>query len=156
MKHPAHSLRSSAAFTLIELLTVIAIIGILAAIIIPTVGKVRSNARNAQCIANLREWGRSVMLYANDNKGTYTISNFGSAGGSGPYKHYLAGGSDTQYARVRACPSSSDAVTGNSLTYTMVRPNINGSIAPASMIGRLPLSRAQNPSQFMLRSESVV
>jgi general secretion pathway protein G len=58
----------SAAFTLIELLTVIAIIGILAAIIIPTVSRVRQSARRAQCTANLKSIMMAAHLYANDNK----------------------------------------------------------------------------------------
>jgi prepilin-type N-terminal cleavage/methylation domain-containing protein/prepilin-type processing-associated H-X9-DG protein len=62
-------------FTLIELLTVIAIIGILAAIIIPTVSKVRSTARRAQCVARLRQWGTAVRLFANDNKGMVALYN---------------------------------------------------------------------------------
>lgn len=56
------------AFTLIELLTVIAIIGILAAIIIPTVGKVRNSARAAQCVSNLRQINNAIHLYAQDNR----------------------------------------------------------------------------------------
>ncbi|MCU0793273.1 MAG: prepilin-type N-terminal cleavage/methylation domain-containing protein [Opitutaceae bacterium] len=56
------------AFTLIELLTVIAIIGILAAILIPTVGAVRKRALKSQCASNLRQLGTAVNLYINDNK----------------------------------------------------------------------------------------
>ncbi|MBW7896365.1 MAG: prepilin-type N-terminal cleavage/methylation domain-containing protein [Opitutaceae bacterium] len=59
--------RSPAAFTLIELLTVIAIIGILAAIIIPTVGSVREKAQRAVDASNLREIAKAAMLYAGDN-----------------------------------------------------------------------------------------
>src|SRR5882724_10181217 len=55
------------AFTLIELLTVIAIIGILAAIIIPTVGKVRETAQRAVDASNLREIAKAAMVYATDN-----------------------------------------------------------------------------------------
>lgn len=57
------------AFTLIELLTVIAIIGILAGIMIPTMGKVRRSANDAQCKTALRQWGMAIQLYIDDNKG---------------------------------------------------------------------------------------
>lgn len=60
-----HSRRS--AFTLIELLTVIAIIGILAAILIPVVGAVRESARAVQCVSNLRQLGLGIMAATGDN-----------------------------------------------------------------------------------------
>ncbi|AHF90282.1 N-terminal cleavage protein [Opitutaceae bacterium TAV5] len=66
---PAFSRFSSRAFTLIELLTVIAIIGILAAIIIPVTGRVRDSARTAQCVSNIRQITQGCLLYAEDNKG---------------------------------------------------------------------------------------
>jgi prepilin-type N-terminal cleavage/methylation domain len=56
------------AFTLIELLTVIAIIGILAGILIPVVGKVRLTARKSTATANLREVGSAILLYAGDRR----------------------------------------------------------------------------------------
>lgn len=67
MKTASHA-RKSRAFTLIELLTVIAIIGILAAILIPTVGAVRRTAIKAQCASNLHQFGTALNLYRNDNK----------------------------------------------------------------------------------------
>lgn len=59
------------AFTLIELLTVIAIIGVLAAIVIVTTGKVMQSARRSKCLNNLRQIGTGTMLYVADNKGKY-------------------------------------------------------------------------------------
>lgn len=66
------------AFTLIELLTVIAIIGILAAILVPTVGKVRDTAKDAKCKAQLREIGSACQIYAQENRQAlpfYTADN---------------------------------------------------------------------------------
>ena len=57
------------AFTLIELLTVIAVVGILAAILVPAIGKVRSNALTTECVSNLRQIGIGMQLYAQDNDG---------------------------------------------------------------------------------------
>lgn len=67
------------AFTLIELLTVIAIIGILAAILIPVVGRVRETARSANCMSNLKGIGSAFQLYAADNQGLYPALRFKNA-----------------------------------------------------------------------------
>lgn len=57
----------AAAFTLIELLTVIAIIGILAMIFIPSLGAVRERAQRAVDASNLREVHKAALLYAGEN-----------------------------------------------------------------------------------------
>ncbi len=56
-------------FSLIELLTVIAVIGILAAIIIPTVGGVRENARRSAAASNLRQIAIAYATYSNGTAG---------------------------------------------------------------------------------------
>ncbi|WDE97204.1 type II secretion system protein [Lentisphaera profundi] len=66
-------------FTLIELLVVIAIIGILASLLLPSLGKAREKAKIAVCLNNLKQTGFSVTMYVDDNEGYYPYA----AGNSG-------------------------------------------------------------------------
>ena len=56
------------AFTLIELLVVIAVIALLAAVLFPVFAEARAKGRQAACLSNLRQFGISHTLYANDNR----------------------------------------------------------------------------------------
>lgn len=58
---------SNRAFTLIELLTVIAIIACLVSLLLPSIAQVRQKADSLKCISNLQQIGASLLLYANDH-----------------------------------------------------------------------------------------
>jgi len=57
--------------TLLELLIVIAIIGILVALLFPAFSRVREGARRASCIGNLRQIGIAFDCYLLEHKDTY-------------------------------------------------------------------------------------
>lgn len=61
----------SAAFTLVELLAVIAIIAILAAILFPTLGSATEKGRQSRCASNLKTWGQGFSIYLGSSEGVF-------------------------------------------------------------------------------------
>ncbi len=58
-------------FTLVELLTVIAVVALLAALLLPAFAAARAKAREAACSSNLRQVGIAIHMYAQDYDGLY-------------------------------------------------------------------------------------
>ena len=58
-------------FTLIELLVVIAIIALLLSIILPSIKKAKAYARAVICKSNLRQWGYTWKIYADEHDGKF-------------------------------------------------------------------------------------
>jgi len=111
-------------FTLIELLVVIAIIAILAAMLLPSLGRAREMAMRAQCTGNIRQGVQAFILYSNNNSGW--INQYGYQGtqwyriGSMPKELGLTG-DDGGYEsgsylppkrrKITLCPSNVDTNT---------------------------------------------
>ena len=74
MRHTAK--RHRRAFTLIELLIVVAIIAVLAGMLFPVFARARENARRASCAANLKQIGLAILQYTQDYDETFPRRTF--------------------------------------------------------------------------------
>lgn len=78
--HPTAPHHRRRAFTLIELLTVIAIISILISILLPSLSGARQRARITKCQANLREIDNASLRYVGENDDIFPVNADCSAG----------------------------------------------------------------------------
>lgn len=97
-------------FTLPDLLVVLAAITVLVAVVVAVLDKNKAQARQTQCVSNLKEITRAVLAYARDNAGTLPLLNPSPPTGTWwwykePVKSYagLTGPSSPQ-DRIFACP----------------------------------------------------
>lgn len=104
-------MKRRAAFTLVELMVVIAVIAILAAILFPVFAQAREAARSNTCASNLRQLGIALQLYGRDHDGRYPPQNSGLPTLVLPYVNDLT---------IFRCPS--DTHSGSNRTLTAEPP----------------------------------
>lgn len=64
------------AFSLIELLVVVAILAVLASLLLPALSRSKETAASAKCLSNLRQMAIAAHFYVNDNSGSYPIAYY--------------------------------------------------------------------------------
>ena len=77
---PTNSGEEAKIFTLIELLIVVAVIAILAAMLLPALNSAREKARGISCLNNHNTIGKAVQMYVSDNQDYFF-----------PYSHWTGG-----------------------------------------------------------------
>src|SRR6266540_261024 len=80
MPKPSRRSHSRQGFNLIELLLVVAVIGILAGLLVPALCQARRQARRSQCISNQRQLLLAWHLYNGDNRDLAVANGHGTVG----------------------------------------------------------------------------
>ena len=105
---PLVSMEMRRGFTLIELLVVIAIISILAAMLLPVLGRAKETARRISCLNNLTQLSLAGQMYVHDSDGRYPLR---SSTDRWPDKFYDNYGKSL---KLLLCPSDSGTPTTES------------------------------------------
>lgn len=164
-------------FTLVELLAVIAIIGVLSALTFAGIARARESSRNAACLNNLRQIGTGLLLFAGDNRGMIPGRTYAAefkSDGTATYTHwyrrlgrgdYVSKSNAYGDSPVFYCPSYTpnaptdpevDDPTNVFYRYGMRNwvPNEAGwTLNDETRL--LPLNSIENPADFFLVSDSI-
>ncbi len=102
--------KSDGAFTLTELLVVIAMLALLAVTLLPALAGSRRDSKMVQCLANLRQIGIGCSIYANDFNGWYPITSIGAVNSYPTRVNYLNGIQYTRYVYGDNNPADGDVM----------------------------------------------
>jgi prepilin-type processing-associated H-X9-DG protein/prepilin-type N-terminal cleavage/methylation domain-containing protein len=131
----------SIAFTLVELLVVISIIGLLAGLAVPAISRGLGSAKGGACLSNLHQIGVATMAYAADN--SFKLPPGGTDG-------------ENNWARdVYNYCGGSDAAKGSKKTL-FICPGCSKSVKTDVVAGQIPLTYSAHKGLMPSGSNSVV
>jgi Tfp pilus assembly protein PilE len=100
------------AFTLVGLLIVLAVIGILAAMLLPALAKAKQRAQRIQCVNDLKQCGLADRIWAADNNDKFPMAVSNNLGGTlewvsdgNAYRHFQIMSNELSTTKILVCPA---------------------------------------------------
>ncbi len=121
MKTVLQKQRVLTGFTIVELLIVIVVIGILAAISVVAYNGITQSAQNAQTKQAAAQWVKAMQLYKTE-KGSWPTPRYVCLGGS--YKYGISGTDTSGIAQCRQDYPATAGITENSAFNTAMAPYV--------------------------------
>lgn len=114
------------AYTLVEILVVVAIIVVLIGFLLPTISKVRIIAERANCASRLHSWGMALTGYAQDHRGQV------------PVTYYYYGAPDPMHCLTGNYTNATnfeDATRRNPMSFAVIEDYFDGSVTQTARGG---------------------
>jgi type II secretory pathway pseudopilin PulG len=108
------------AFTLVGLLVIIAVLGILAAMLIPALVRAKDKSKRIQCINNLKQSGLAFRIWEGDNSDKLPMDVPMAKGGTkefdtgaDTFRHFQVMSNELNTPKILICPADTRTVTNN-------------------------------------------
>jgi prepilin-type N-terminal cleavage/methylation domain-containing protein/prepilin-type processing-associated H-X9-DG protein len=118
-------MKTDRAFSLIEVLVVIALIAILAGLLLPALSRTREKAKSAYCLSNLKQWGLATHLFVAENNGLLPKDGFATPTLPG---HFVSG----WYVQLPEMSGIAPYLSMPWRTNASVEPGLSAWICPAN------------------------